>query len=350
MLNAKGGADPASWTRLNAYVLDENNKGEKVAWARVSNCGTDDPGWAVKRIIATQSRNTRARADKSYHLVISFPPGEMPTREQVEDIEDRLCEAIGFGDHQRVSATHQNTDNWHHHVAINRIHPETLHAVHPFRDHYRLQEACAELEIKHGLVIERHSRDAHEAARNRQEPERGHEAEQPTGLGQQAVVQDPPSGIAAQKAERSHSAAVGQSKMPQAPKARADAGPDLNYEAFRRKRAAAYRERTKAMKALRAQQADYARRLSAWHSERLRQEGLTGNRGHLRRDGFAHLADQRRQDRAERLGREAQERQTLMASFEIPVWRGGDEPRQTVQVGRGGREQSRGKQEQEKER
>jgi hypothetical protein len=62
--------DPASWTRLNAYILDGEHDGEKVAWARVSNCQSDAPRWAVKEILATQARNTRSRSDKSYHLVV----------------------------------------------------------------------------------------------------------------------------------------------------------------------------------------------------------------------------------------------------------------------------------------
>ena len=98
VLNARGGVDPASWSRLGAYVLDEAHQGEKVAWARVSNCQSDDPGWAVKEILATQARNTRSQADKSYHLVVSFPEGERPTREQLADIEDWLCVLRGKQD------------------------------------------------------------------------------------------------------------------------------------------------------------------------------------------------------------------------------------------------------------
>ena len=136
------GDDPASWTRLNAYILDAGNGGEKVAWCRVSNCQSDDPGWAVKEILATQARNTRSRSDKNYHLVVSFPEGEKPTRVQMEDIEDTICAAIGFGEHQRVSAVHQNTDNWHLHVAINKVHPRTFRNIEPGYDHYRLRNAA----------------------------------------------------------------------------------------------------------------------------------------------------------------------------------------------------------------
>src|SRR4029077_12978552 len=95
--------DPASWTRLGAYILDTPHAGEEVASARAVHCGHDDPGWAVKHILSTQAQNTRAQSDKSYHLVVSFPEGERPSRAQLEDIEDRLCAALGFGDHQRVA-------------------------------------------------------------------------------------------------------------------------------------------------------------------------------------------------------------------------------------------------------
>ena len=87
VLNARAEVDPASWTRLNAYILDSEHAGEKVAWARVTNCQADDPGWAVKEIVATQAHNSRSRSDKSYHLVVSFPGGEKPSREFWRDLQ-----------------------------------------------------------------------------------------------------------------------------------------------------------------------------------------------------------------------------------------------------------------------
>ncbi len=158
VLNEKNGgkADPVTW-ELAEYVLDSAHEGEKVAYWRVTNCEADDPGWAVKEIIATQALNTRSKSDKSYHLVISFQTGERPTREQIEDIEDQAVAAIGLQDHQRISAVHQNTDNWHLHVAINKVHPKTHRNVEPYYDKIRLQEVCVELEIKHGLKPDNHS-------------------------------------------------------------------------------------------------------------------------------------------------------------------------------------------------
>jgi hypothetical protein len=95
----------------------------------VTNCQSDDPGWAVKEILGTQARNTRSQSDKNCHLVVSFPEGEKPTWAQLEDIEDAICAAIGFAEHRRISAVHQNTDNWHLHVAINKVHPRTFRNI-----------------------------------------------------------------------------------------------------------------------------------------------------------------------------------------------------------------------------
>ena len=132
VVNAKNGGrgDPADW-KLAEYILDNEHEGEKVAYVRVTGCAATDPGMATKEILATQARNKRSNGDKSYHLVVSFPQGERPTREQMEAIEDAMVKAIGLQDHQRISATHQNTDNWHLHVAINRVHPKTLRCIEP---------------------------------------------------------------------------------------------------------------------------------------------------------------------------------------------------------------------------
>lgn len=163
-VEGQGKGDPTTW-KLAEYIVDADHSGEKVAYTRITNCvssdllGADSVGWAVKEILAVQAQNTRSKSDKAYHLVVSFPGGEKPTREQMIDIEDELAKAIGLEEHQRISAVHQNTDNWHLHVVINKVHPTTLRNVEPYYDHLRLQEACAGLEIKHNLTRDNHVQD-----------------------------------------------------------------------------------------------------------------------------------------------------------------------------------------------
>ena len=372
--------DPASWTRLGAYILDTSREGEKVAWARAVNCGHDDPGWAVKHILSTQAQNTRSKSDKSYHLVVSFPEGERPTREQIEDIEDRLCDAIGFGEHQRVSAVHQNTDNWHLHVAINKVHAITLRNVTPIRDHFRLQAACAELEIKHGLTQEPHTVDF---AQRRERKARGRAADfearhggqsflawtqehaRPDllaavkgGQGWQAVHQvaaaydldlklrgaglvvshrsDGRLHIKASDVDRGLSLKAltdrlgpfqppGTQARAEPPGARYERRPapcgEL-YEAFQREREASVRARDAAIAALNARHRAYGQELTGWYRQRLQQEQAQGLRGALRRDSLQHITAEREKDRKARREREQEERRRVRAAHPIPHWQG----------------------------
>ncbi|HHP9456760.1 relaxase/mobilization nuclease domain-containing protein [Salmonella enterica] len=170
MVAAKGGIDPTSWERTADYILDSANgttEGEKVASYRVTNCGTDDPADAAILIQATQAANTRSKAEKTYHFVYSFPPGEQPDLETLHAIEDELCAAIGLDEHQRVSAVHIDTDNLHVHVAINKVHPTGLQNIEPYYDQFRLMEACERLEVEHGLQTTFHGLEAKQWHQNR---------------------------------------------------------------------------------------------------------------------------------------------------------------------------------------
>lgn len=159
MVAAQGGIEPDTWKRTADYILDNGStttQGEKVSSYRVTNCGTDDPGEATAAIQRTQARNTRSKTDKTYHLVYSFPPGETPPLDVLHAIEDELCAAIGYADHQRISAVHIDTDHLHVHVAINKVHPTGLQNIEPYFDKQRLMEACERLEIQYGLQRTNH--------------------------------------------------------------------------------------------------------------------------------------------------------------------------------------------------
>ena len=109
IVGAQGELDPRSWARTAEYILamrPERAGGERVASFRVTNCGTDDPSDAALIIEAIQAANTRSKSDKTYHLLFSFPPGETPALEVLHAIEDELCAAIGYAEHQRISAVH----------------------------------------------------------------------------------------------------------------------------------------------------------------------------------------------------------------------------------------------------
>lgn len=165
ILDLKSPDDPRAFERITRYVVDKEGSGERVLAARVTNCADDDIEMALKDIELVQRMNTTSRSDKSYHLVISFREGERPRPDQLRDIEDHLVAAIGLAEHQRISAVHDDTDNLHIHVAINKVHPKTYRNVEPFHDMRRLMEACRELEIRHGLQRDNHGLSADREAR-----------------------------------------------------------------------------------------------------------------------------------------------------------------------------------------
>lgn len=142
--------------KLVEYITNSQGKHERVGSVRVTNCHNSNLMWAAHEIAATQSKNQRTKNDKSYHLLISFAPGESPTSDVLKAIEDKVVASVGFSEHQRVSAVHHDTDNVHIHVAINKIHPQKLTMVEPYRAYKTFAEIATQLEIEYGLQITNH--------------------------------------------------------------------------------------------------------------------------------------------------------------------------------------------------
>ena len=144
------------WQRTADYILDDKGDAARIGAVWTSNCHNPEPALALREIAGTQARNQTAKGDKTYHLIVSFQPGERPNQAQLQDIEKQLCAAIGLGDHQRLVAVHTDKDHFHMHLAVNKVHPATFKNVTPFYDHQKLAAACQQLEAKHGLVRENH--------------------------------------------------------------------------------------------------------------------------------------------------------------------------------------------------
>ncbi|MDS4071295.1 MAG: TraI/MobA(P) family conjugative relaxase [Candidatus Competibacter sp.] len=141
---------------LVKYLIDEQQKRERVTGVSVTNCHAERPDAAILEVLNTQAQNRRAESDKTYHLIVSFRAGEQPDAATLQAIERRICDGLGYGEHQRVSTVHHDTDNLHLHIAINKIHP-TRYTIHdPYRDHKTLGELCEKLEGEYGLQRDNH--------------------------------------------------------------------------------------------------------------------------------------------------------------------------------------------------
>lgn len=138
------------------YITDVQNKDHRLGKVQITNCDAVSVQDAITEVLATQHINTRAKGDKTYHLIVSFRVGEQPSADILHAIEERICAGLGYGEHQRVSAVHNDTDNLHIHIAINKIHP-TRHTMHePYYSHRALAELCTALESDYALEPDNH--------------------------------------------------------------------------------------------------------------------------------------------------------------------------------------------------
>src|SRR5260370_34445232 len=89
--------------KLVTYLLDpQGKKKTRVGEVVITNCVSNDTTWAVRKIAATQGLNTRAKSPRTYHLIISLRDGANPDAQTLRMIEERLCNALGYAEHQRV--------------------------------------------------------------------------------------------------------------------------------------------------------------------------------------------------------------------------------------------------------
>ena len=157
-------AKKSDFAGLVKYIMCSQNKNERVGVVNVSNCHAELAQTALLEVLNTQAQNTRSAADKTYHLILSFRPGETPDEAVLRALEERICAGLGFAGHQRVSAVHHDTDNLHIHIVINKIHPDRYTIHEPFNAYHTLGRLCEKLENEYGL-----EKDNHKAGKMRSE-------------------------------------------------------------------------------------------------------------------------------------------------------------------------------------
>ena len=94
-------------------------------------------------------QNTRCN-DPVYHAILSWPESERPTPDQIFDSARYCLNRLGMEGHQYVFAIHDDTDNLHCHLTVNRINPVSYKAASLYNDRFTLDRSCRELELKNG--------------------------------------------------------------------------------------------------------------------------------------------------------------------------------------------------------
>jgi hypothetical protein len=125
-------ADPTALERLGlaehadhallGYVTDRAHGGEKVDLIGYRNVTPQFERAQTEML----SLIARARGiDPTEHYVLSWQEDERPTPEQSEEAVATLMRVLNLEEHQAIYAAHSNTQHYHVHIAVNRVHPET---------------------------------------------------------------------------------------------------------------------------------------------------------------------------------------------------------------------------------
>ncbi len=149
-----------SFRSLTDYIVQEIDEetGEIVGRGEVWSVEILDPVTAAKEMKLVALMNPRC-ADPVYHYILTWREGEQPASAQWEESVRETLAALGFAGHQAVAVAHTNTGNFHVHVAVNRVHPETYKAHYPEWSHRSLDECLRRLERRfgwqedHGLFV-----------------------------------------------------------------------------------------------------------------------------------------------------------------------------------------------------
>lgn len=131
-------------------VLDDGR--QRLVSSGVScetNCFSWETAAAEMNMVAAQNRRCQ---DPVYHFILSWRENELPTDVQIFESAEHCIRQLGMEGHQYVTAIHQDTDNTHCHVAVNRVNPITYKAANLWKDADILQKSCRVLERKYGFI------------------------------------------------------------------------------------------------------------------------------------------------------------------------------------------------------
>jgi hypothetical protein len=147
----KTGTKTSNVRRLTDYIRDPTQQGEKVLYAGSRGFLTQEHRSQQAEMIALAAEARRS-PNPITHYVLSWHEGEQPTREQIERAIDIFLDELGLADHQCIFGVHQDTENIHCHIAVNRVHPETCKVVKPNKgfDLEAVHRAIARIEHEQG--------------------------------------------------------------------------------------------------------------------------------------------------------------------------------------------------------
>ena len=135
------------------------NPAEKIEHSGGLNFLSGTHGSQKKEMITLATESVYSKMPVS-HFVFSWRENEQPATAQVDDLVDIFLRELGVEGCQTVYGLHYNTENYHVHIAVNRMHPVTLKVIDPNNgfDIEAAHKVLAMVEHKQGWTPEANAR------------------------------------------------------------------------------------------------------------------------------------------------------------------------------------------------
>ena len=145
---------------VDYIVAPENeNSVEKCVFHEAVNFLSHDLKSQKAEMTALAQEAVRSK-DPIDHWVLSWKSHERPTSEQAREAAAIFIKQCGLEGHQYIIGLHDDTDNMHLHIAVNRVHPDTCKVVKINKgfDKEAGHQAIAIIEKKQGWSVEENAR------------------------------------------------------------------------------------------------------------------------------------------------------------------------------------------------
>ncbi len=147
----------SSFKTLGDYITGKGKRqsedGEKIAYSDCLNLASVETATLEMESLAFQNKRCK---DPVMHLLLSWRENETPTREQVLQAVQITLDELNLSSCQTLYSLHQNTDNLHLHICVNRIDPDTHRAITPAGGWTRraMEHAARRIEAAQGWQVE----------------------------------------------------------------------------------------------------------------------------------------------------------------------------------------------------
>lgn len=88
-----------------------------------------------------------------WHQSFSFPPGESPSVEQIQEIAVAFAKDFGFENNQLIAFQHKDTAHAHFHIVANRINHEGKTSADDGFNYWKTGSFCKKIELQMGLQV-----------------------------------------------------------------------------------------------------------------------------------------------------------------------------------------------------